>query len=197
MLVFLLGVPLAWALLLFRGPGPVPSAAGGDDGVVERASGSLKTCPAVAEATGGSCLRTIVGQPRRNLFEQRGEPLSLVLGERGEQGGEHLGASLEQLPEGAVSSGCDMEGVGAPIASRPPLEEALVYEALHDLRRTGLRDPEHAVERLGRFPRVGREMHERSGRGASETQRVFDGGASAVRCGEDGDAKEVGQPVVG
>ena len=96
-----------------------------------------------------------------------------------------------------MSSGCDMEGVGAPIASRPPLEEALVYEALHDLRRTGLRDPEHAVERLGRFPRVGREMHERSGRGASETQRVFDGGASAVRCGEDGDAKEVGQPVVG
>jgi hypothetical protein len=90
-----------------------------------------------------------------------------------------------------------MEGLGAPVASRPPLEETLVDEALHDLRRTGLGDPEHAVQRLGRFPRVGRQMHEGGGRGSSETQRLFDGGANAVRCGEDSNAEEVGQAIVG
>jgi hypothetical protein len=40
-------------------------------------------------------------------------------------------------------------------------------------------------------------MHKRSGRGASDAQRIFDGGANAVRCGEDGDAEEVGQAIVG
>lgn len=165
--------------------------------MIERASRSLKTCPAVAEATGGSCLRAIVRQPRHDLLQQGGEPLSFGFGEWGEQRGEQLGASIEQLPEGAVSSGGDMEGVGAPIASRPALEEALVDEALHDLCRAGLGDPEHAVQRFGRFPRVRREMHEGSGRGASEAQRVFDGGADAVGGGEDSDAEEVGQPFVG
>ena len=90
-----------------------------------------------------------------------------------------------------------MEGVGAPIASRPALEEALVDEALHYLRRTGLGDPEHAVQRFGRFPRVRREMHEGSGRGASDAQRAFDRGAHAVGGSEHSDAQEVGQPFVG
>ena len=81
-----------------------------------------------------------------------------------------------------------MERLGAPIASRPPLDQALVDKALHDLRRTGLGDPEHAVQRLGRVPRVGRQMHEGSRRGASEAQRVLDGRANAVRCGKDSDA---------
>ena len=96
-----------------------------------------------------------------------------------------------------MSSGGDMEGVGAPVASRPALEEALVDEALHDLRRAGLGDPEHAVQRFGRFPRVRREMHEGSGGGPSKAQRVFDGGSDAVGCGEDSYAEEVGQPFVG
>ncbi len=165
--------------------------------MVERASGSLKTCPAVAEATGGSCLRAIVGQPRHDLLQQGCEPLSLGFGERGEQRGEHLEAALEQFPEGPVSAGGHMEGVGAPVASRPPLEETLVDEALHDLRRTGLGDPKHAVQRLGRFARVGRQMHKGSGGGAPETQRVFDGVTNTVRCGENSDAEEVGQPIVG
>ena len=68
-------------------------------------------------------------------------------------------APVQQLGEGAVPAGRDVEGVRAPVASGPPLEEVLVDEALDDLRRTGLGDPEHAVQRLGRFPRVGREMH--------------------------------------
>ena len=96
-----------------------------------------------------------------------------------------------------MALGGHMERLGAPIASRPPLDEALIYEALHDLRRTGLRDPEHAVQRFGRLPRVRREMHEGSGRGASEAQRAFDGGADAVGGGEDSYAEEVGQPFVG
>ena len=96
-----------------------------------------------------------------------------------------------------MSWGGDMEGLRAPIAARPALEQALVDHALHDLRRTGLGDPEHAVQRFGRFPRVGRQMNYGSGRGASEAQRVLDGGANAVRRGEDGDAEEVGEPIVG
>jgi hypothetical protein len=151
----------------------------------------------VAEATGGSCLRAIVRQARHNLLQQRGEPRSFGFGQRGEQRGEHLEALIEQLSEGAASSGGDMEGVGAPIASGPPLEEALVHEALHDLRRTGLGNPEDAVQRFGRFPRVRREMHEGGGRGASEAQRVLDGGTHAVGGGEDSDAEEVGQSFVG
>lgn len=142
-------------------------------------------------------MRAIIRKSRHHLLQQRGEPRSLAFGERGKQRGERLGASLAQLPESAVPSRRDMEGLGAPIASRPPLEEALVHQALHDLRRTRLGDPEHAVKGFGRFPGVGRQMHKRSGRGASDAQRIFDGGANAVRCGEDGDAEEVGQAIVG
>ena len=133
-------------------------------------------------------MRAIVRESRRNLLQQRRQLRSLGFGKRRKHRGEHLGPSLEQLPKGAVSSGGHMERLGATIASRPPLEQALVDEALHDLRRTRLGDPEHAVQRLGRFPRVGRQMHEGSRRGASEAQRVLDGGANAVRCGEDSDA---------
>jgi hypothetical protein len=84
----------------------------------------------------------------------------------------------------------------APVAAGPSLEQALVDEALDDLRGPGLGDPEHAVQRFGRLAGIRREMDEGGWGRAAVPQRVVDRGAHAIAGDEDSSPEEVGQALV-
>jgi hypothetical protein len=159
--------------------------------VIERAARPAAACAAIALPAHREPRGPVIRQPGHDLLEQRRQALAFRVAQRRQQLGQHASATLQERGVHTVAVRREMQRVRPPVASRAPLDETAIDEALHDLHGRRLRDPQHAVERLGRLAWIRREVDEHARGGPAAAECVRNRRGRAIGAGEHGDAKQV------